>query len=126
MIDQPDRQGAAPRPIRTLFCFGVLPAFFDLNDDVRKQVFDRLIEAYSDLAGRFGITVLGTLDDDRSMVGPSLGWPWTSYILADAPDHDAVTGVCNILRQFHVGEHRIWRYIRVETRTGRALFFGNS
>jgi len=124
MADAPTTQGTAST-VRVLFCFGVLPPFFELGDVKRKQVFDKLVEAYSDLAGRFGIKVLGTLDDDRSAVGPTFGWPWTCYILAEAPDQAAVTGVCNILRQFSVGEHRIWHYMKVEARTGRSLFFGN-
>ena len=114
----------APKPIRTLFCFGVLPPFYDLDADGRKAVFDKLVEAYDDLAGRFGMTVLGTMDDDRAVVGPSLGWPWTCYILADVPDHDTVYRFCNILREFEVGGDRIWRYMKVEARPGRELFFG--
>ena len=66
--------------VRVLFCFGVLEPFFELDDGGRKQVFDKLVEAYSDLKGRFGVTVLGTIDDDKFVVGPSTGWPWTCYI----------------------------------------------
>jgi hypothetical protein len=116
----------AQKPVRTLFCFGVLPPFYDLDDKDRKLVFDKLVEAYSDLKGRFGITVLGAMDDDRVVVGPTFGWPWTCYILADVPDLDTVARFCNILREFSVGEYRIWRYMKVEARTGRELFFGNS
>jgi hypothetical protein len=116
----------AKTSVRALFCFGVLEPFYDLDDATRKQVFDKLLEAYSDLKGRFGVTVLGTLDDDRFVVGPTLGWPWTCYILAEAPDYDSVAKVCDILREFSVGEHRIWRYMKVEARTGRELFFGRA
>ena len=112
--------------IRVLFCFGVLEPFYELDDSGRKEVFDKLVEAYSDLNGRFGVTVLGTLDDDKFVVGPTLGWPWTCYILADAPDYNSVTKVCNILRQFQAGQHLIWRYMKVEARTGRELFFGKA
>ena len=112
--------------VRVLFCFGVLEPFFELDDTARKQVFDKLVEAYSDLHGRFGLTVLGTIDDDKFVVGPSSGWPWTCYILADAPDYEAVTKVCNILREHRVGPHLIWRYMKVEARTGRGLFFGTA
>lgn len=124
MADAPAAPGDAGK-IRALFCFGVLPAFFDLGDTVRKQVFDTLVSGFSSLESRFGATVLGTLDDDRNMVGPSTGWPWTCYILADVPDMDAVAAICNILRQEKIGEDRLWRYIRVEARMGRKLFFGN-
>ena len=116
----------AKTSVRVLFCFGVLEPFYDLDDIERKAVFDKLVEAYSDLRGRFGVTVLGTIDDDKFVVGPTLGWPWTCYILADAPDYEAVTKVCNILREFKVGPHLIWRYLKVEARTGRELFFGTA
>jgi hypothetical protein len=112
--------------IRVLFCFGVLEPFYDLDDAGRKQVFDKLVEAYGDLEGRFGVKVLGTIDDDKFVVGPTLGWPWTCYILADAPSYGAVADVCNILRQFRVGEQLIWRFLKVEARTGRELFFGKA
>jgi hypothetical protein len=113
-------------PMRTLFCFGLLPAFFDIDGPRRKLVFEALLDAYKDLTGRFGITVLGTLDDDRSVVGPALTYPWTCYILADVPSHQAVTEFCNILREVQVGEDLLWRYLKIEARTGRELFFGRN
>jgi hypothetical protein len=115
-----------PTPVRTLFCFGLLQPFYDIDEATRRKVFETLLEAYADLRGRFGITVLGTLDDDRSVVGPTFTYPWTCYILADAPDHDAVTRFCNILREFRVGEDRLWRFLKIEARTGRELFFGQA
>jgi hypothetical protein len=114
------------RPMRTLFCFGVLPAFYDLDETGRRLVFNALLDAYKDLNARFGVTVLGTLDDDRAVVGPALGYPWTCYILAETPSHEAVTGVCNILREARVGADLLWRYMKVEARTGRELFFGRT
>jgi hypothetical protein len=70
--------------------------------------------------------VLGTLDDDRLMVGPSPTWPWTCYILADAPGLDAVAGVCDILRSTDLDSgNKLWRYLKIEARVGRPLFFGN-
>lgn len=112
--------------VRILFCFNVLPAFFDLADGPRKEVFDALVDGFGDLGGRFGVKVLGTLDDDQTAVGPTFGWPHTSFILADAPNAEAVNEVCNLLRTIYIGEHRLWRYMKVETRIGRELFFGNS
>jgi hypothetical protein len=66
------------------------------------------------------------MDDDELMVGPSFTWPWTAYILADAPDLKAVTGVCDIMRSTRIGEDRLWRFMRIEARVGRKLFFGNA
>lgn len=39
-----------------------------------------IVEAFADLKGRFGIEVLGTMDDDELMVGSSVAYPWTAYI----------------------------------------------
>lgn len=128
MADIPMAPDQAPSPsrIRVLFCFNALPPFFDLDDAGRKALFDRVVAAYADLSGRFGATVLGTLDDERLLVGPTFGWPFTSYILAEVPDHAAAASICDILRQTAFGSDRLWRYIRVEARTGRPLFFGNA
>jgi hypothetical protein len=62
-----------------------------------------------------------TIDDDQTMVGTSPnGWPWTFYILAEVPDRETVAA-CNLFRTIEVGEHRLWRYMRVEARIGREL-----
>jgi hypothetical protein len=126
MSDQEDYRGGAREQLRVLFCIGVTQSFFDEEADEVGSIVSAIGEAFDDLAGRFGITVLGTLDDDELMVGSSAHWPWTAYILADAPDLSAVTGVCNIVREATVGRHRLWRYMRIEARVGRPLFFGQA
>lgn len=69
-----------------------------------------------------GVTVLGMLDDDETMVGTSPdGYPWTVYIMADMPDRESVIAACNLFRTIEVGEYRLWKYCRVEARMGRAL-----
>ena len=113
------------KSLRVLFCFGVSQSFFEEDAARVPELAQAITGAFTDLAGRFGIHVLGTMDDDELMVGPSVVWPWTAYILADAPDLDAVTAVCNILRETEVGGGKLWRYMRVEARVGRPLFFGN-
>ena len=114
-----------PQP-RVLFCIGVLPAFFEAPSDGIPDLAQVIEEAFADLQGRFGVRVLGTLDDDEMMVGPSLAWPWTAYILAEVPDLATVTKVCDIVRSTPVGDGRLWRYLRIEARLGRELFFGTS
>jgi hypothetical protein len=117
---------SAGAPLRVLFCIGVMPAFFDAKSEERSACIDAIKEGFDDLSGRFGITVLATFDDDRLMVGSSTEFPWTSYIIADAPDLDAAVEVCNILRTTDSGEYRLWRYLRIEARVGQALFFGTA
>ncbi|OJU83703.1 MAG: hypothetical protein BGO11_10330 [Solirubrobacterales bacterium 70-9] len=110
---------------RVLFCIGVLQPNFDAPADVLKELVAVLEREFADLRGRFGVEVLGTFDDDMIMVGPSTAFPWTSYILADVPDLEAAISICGLLREVEIGEHRLWRYLRIEARIGRALFFGN-
>jgi hypothetical protein len=70
--------------------------------------------------------VLGTFDDDELMVGtPPAPLP-TACILIEVPSLEAAAAICNIARVTEVGGARLWKYLRVEARIGRALFFGNS
>jgi hypothetical protein len=112
--------------VRVLFCFGVTQSFFEEDPANIRPIVEAITEAFDDLSGRFGITVLGTLDDDDLMVGSSTTWPWTAYILADAPSIEAVTAVCNILRESEILGSRLWKYLKIEARVGRPLFFGNA
>jgi hypothetical protein len=118
-----DKETAA---LRVLFCIGVSQTFFDEEAARLPELIPAIKAAFDDLHGRFGITVLGTMDDDELMVGPSANWPWTAYILAEAPSLDAVVAVCNVVRETPVAPHRLWRYMRIEARVGRELFFGNA
>jgi hypothetical protein len=112
--------------LRVLFCIGVNAAFFDAGPDERQDAFETIKRAFADLKARFGVQVLGTMDDDQTMVGSSSTWPWTCYILADAPDLDAVAGVCNLLRVTTLASGAaLWKYLKIEARVGRELFFGN-
>ena len=66
-----------------------------------RDAFKTITAAFANLGERFGLNVLGTMDDSQMMVGSSSTWPWTCYILADAPDLAAVAAVCNLLRLEH-------------------------
>jgi hypothetical protein len=112
--------------LRVLFCFGVTQSFFDEDPARVPEIARGITEAFDDLGGRFGVTVLGTMDDDELMVGSSPTWPWTCYVLADVPDLDTVTKICNLVRESEVEGARLWKYLKVEARVGRPLFFGNS
>ena len=57
----------------------------------------------------------------QHMVGPSDGWPWTCYILADVDTQETVKAACNLFRTTLVGEYALWRYAKIEARIGRAL-----
>ncbi|MGI9557774.1 MAG: hypothetical protein ACR2N5_07520 [Solirubrobacterales bacterium] len=125
MAEDSDYRDTDGDKLRVLFCMGVLPAFFENEPGKVKPIIDALEEAFADLSGRFGIEVLGTMDDDQLMVGPTEGWPWTAYILADAPNLEAVYAVTNIVRDVEIDGYLLWRYVKFEARVGRRLFFGN-
>ena len=109
--------------IRVLFCIGVNQNFFDAPPEVGKQVWAAFGEMMKGIERTDGIQVIGNMDDDRVMVGPSTGWPWPTSVLADAHDFDAVTAACNLFRSIQVGPgpDRLWKYCKVEARTGREL-----
>lgn len=119
------RENASPS-LRVLFCMGIAQNFFAAQADERAAVITAFREAFDDLQGRFDLRILGTMDDDELSVGPSEGWPWTCYILADAPDLKTVTAVTTLIRDWQVGDDRLWKYVRIEARVGRQLFFGNA
>jgi hypothetical protein len=109
--------------MRVLFAFGLTQSFFTEDRSRIPAIMESLKREFGDLQGRFGVRVLATLDDDETMVGATGGWPWTCYVLAEAPDRDAVAAVCNLLREVEVGDARLWKYLKVEARVGRPLFF---
>ncbi|WP_433516873.1 hypothetical protein ACQP2T_15745 [Nonomuraea sp. CA-143628] len=114
-------QPTTPESLRVLFCIGVNQNFFDLPTGQAGPVWDGFVSMLGQLSELPGVTVLGTFDDDRHMVGPSASWPWTSYILADVPEQATVVAACNLFRTVQVGEHGLWRYMKIEARIGRPL-----
>jgi hypothetical protein len=111
----------ANAPLRVLFCIGVNQNFFDLPARQGKTVWDGFTTMLAQLYELPGVTVLGTVDDDQHMVGPSDSWPWTCYVLADVVDQPTVAAACNLFRTVQVGEHGLWRYMKIEARLGRPL-----
>jgi hypothetical protein len=111
----------AATPLRVLFCIGVNQNFFDLPTGGGATVWAAFSGMMTKLAELPGVTVLGDIDDDQHMVGPSDSWPWTCYILADVPDQQTIARACDLFRSTPVGEYSLWRYARVEARVGRPL-----
>lgn len=115
---------STPSPkLRTLFCIGINQNFFDAAPDEAKAVWLAFGEMMNGIADLPGVTVLGNIDDDQTMVGPSTSWPWTCYILADVPDMPTVHAACNLFRTTIVGEgpYKLWKYAKIEARVGREL-----
>ncbi len=111
-----------PRKIRALFCGAVLQGFFDLPGKDIPTILKATGGLLRQIREMPGVEVLGTFDDDETMVGTSpTGWPWTFYIMADVPDRDTAVAICGLFRTIEVGEHRLWKYMRVEARLGREL-----
>lgn len=113
---------ATPTKIRALFCGAVLQTFFDLPGADIPLVLTATGRLLRDIRAIEGVEILGTFDDDETMVGTSPnGWPWTFYILADVPNRETAVAVCNLFRTTEVGPYRLWKYMRVEARLGREL-----
>lgn len=108
-------------PLRVLFCIGINQNFFDLPTGTGGEVWKATVAMMQQIEDMPGVTVLGNMDDDSHMVGPSTGWPWTCYILADVDTVETVKACCNVFRTVPVGEYSLWRYAKVEARIGRAL-----
>jgi hypothetical protein len=108
-------------PLRVLFCIGVTQNFFDLQASETGAVWQAYGVMLKDMSKLPGLTIMGTMDDDRLMVGTSASWPWTAYILAEADTLDTVVAACNLFRTTPVGEYRLWRYGKIEARVGREL-----
>ena len=109
--------------LRALFAFGLTQDFFSEDRSRIPAIMDALKSSFADLEQRFGVRVLATLDDDETMVGAAETWPWTCYVLAEVPDRAAAASVCNLLRETEVGDARLWKYLKIEARLGRPLFF---
>lgn len=110
-------------PLRVLFCIGVNQNFMDGTPQEMQDVWQAFLTMMRGIRDIPGGRVLGNLDDDRTMVGPSAQYPWTTYVMADMPDYDAVVAACNLFRATPVGDgtHKLWKYMRVEARIGREL-----
>ncbi|MFJ3776306.1 hypothetical protein ACIPX0_31890 [Streptomyces sp. NPDC090075] len=113
------------QPLRVLFCIGINQNFFDLPREglAVGDVWKAFVSMMDQLKALPGITFIGDIDDDSHMVGPSDGWPWSCYILADADSQDTVKAACNLFRTTPVGddEVRLWHFAKIEARIGRAL-----
>lgn len=113
------------QPLRVLFCIGINQNFFDLPADgiTHGHVWQAFVSMMDGIKSLPGVEFIGDMDDDSHMVGPSEGWPWTCYLLADVDTQETVKAACNLFRTTPVGdgEVRLWRFARIEARMGRAL-----
>ncbi|MGM0858342.1 MAG: IacB protein [Pseudomonadota bacterium] len=108
---------------RVLFCIGINQNFMNATADEGKQVWQAFSQMMQGIDQLPGVNILGIMDDDRIMVGPSTTAPWTAYIMADVPDYETVVEACNFFRTTPVGDgtYKLWKYARVEARIGREL-----
>lgn len=108
-------------PVRVLFCLGINQNSFDLPTGTGGAVWKATLDFLEQVRAHPGVRYIGDFDDDALQVGPSSGWPWTAYVLADVDGLETVKDVTNRLRTIPVGEHSFWRYAKIEARVGRAL-----
>lgn len=110
--------------LRVLFCIGVLPDFYAQPAADLHRLLAPFGVAFNGLGSRFGIRVLGTLDDVHLQSGSSLSYPWTCYIPASAPGRDSIRQVVDQLMTVEVDGCRLWRFAKIEARVGVPLDFG--
>ncbi len=106
--------------LRVLFCIGVNQNFFDASAAEAKQVWAAFGVMMKGMEETPGIRVIGNMDDDQLMVGPSTTAPWTTYVLADAEALENVAAVCNLFRTTPVGDSgsKLWKYCKIEAASG--------
>ena len=121
-----DLRREQPEQLRVLFAFGLTEDFYRADTAHVNAAVAAFDSAFDNLGERFGVTVLASMDDDQLQVGASASWPWTAYVIADAPSLDAAIAVCNVVRETPVLEDRLWKYVKVEARVGRPLFFART
>lgn len=111
------------KDLRVLFCISVKQNFMDATQEEQLDVWKAFSTMMKEINTMDGIDMLGMLDDDRSMVGSSVGWPHTAFFMADCDSYDTITEACNLFRTIPVGDgtYKLWKYCGVETRIGRAL-----
>lgn len=109
--------------LRALLCFNNHASFFNLPFDQIGPVWGATQQLISSIDQMERVEIVGTFDDDQTLVGATQGFPYTWYVMADFPDREAVQEACNLLRTIVVGEGnaRLWKYMTVEARMGRAL-----
>jgi hypothetical protein len=106
-----------------MFCIGALQGYFDQAGTAKGwDVLGTTREILSGIEKEFGVKILSTMDDDQLSVGAADGWPFTGYVVADAPSLDSVVGVCDAVKQSRVGDEPLTKFIRFEARLGRPLF----
>ena len=104
--------------LRVLFCIGVLPDFFAADAETQGALLAGIPAAFEDLGGRFGIEVIGTMDDDELMVGPSFPGPGPPTSSPTLPTSRPSPAVCDIMRSTRIGEDRLWRFMRIRRASG--------
>jgi hypothetical protein len=114
-----------PQPLRVLFCIGINQNFFDLPEGgvTTGDVWQATVRMLEEFKALPGVDFIGDIDDDAHLVGPSDGWPWTCYLLADVDTQETVKAACNLFRTVPVGtsDHKLWKYAKIEARIGRPL-----
>jgi hypothetical protein len=111
-----------PKPLRVLFCGAVLQNFFDLPAAEIGKVWNatgEMLRGIRDLPAcpcwaRWTMTRRWWAPRPMAGPGPSTSWPM-------CPTAPTVVAACNLFRTINVGEHRLWKYMRVEARIGREL-----
>jgi hypothetical protein len=97
-------------------------AWYDATDEERHNLILPRFKAILDELDAQGARVIGSFDDDLFVVGPPTSVGYSIYILYEVDDVSKVVQMLQSLRETVDGV-RLDRYIRMEARVGRPLFF---
>lgn len=115
-----DPQPLVP-PLRIMIVGCGTPAFFDASDEERAELFlprfRRMLEEWEELGAR----TIGTFCDDVFQVGETAGPYWAWYLIYEVDSLDIAAAMVQASRQT-VGGVRLDRWVRIESRVGRAFF----
>jgi hypothetical protein len=109
--------------MRVLLCLSATQCYYDETPEGQEKVKAALGEAFGNLEERFGVRVLGGIDDDLLSHGATHLPHYRAYILLDAPDFGSVVKLCEVAKKTAVGPYCLLRYMGIDARIGRPLPF---
>jgi hypothetical protein len=106
---------------RVLVLGGGLPAYFDLSEQEKRDVFLPAFKALLADWEQRGARVVASFCDDVHQVGPVVPGAWAWYLIFELDDLALGEAMINRVRE-EVDGVRLDRYVRFELRVGRPFW----
>lgn len=108
-------------PHRILVLGGGLPAYFEASEEDKRDVFLPRFRAVLAEWEALGARVVASFCDDVLQVGPVTRGAWAWYLIFEVDELDIAAKMIERVRT-EVDGVRLDRYVRFETRIGRAFW----